>query len=328
MATKPTKRTAPPEKDIWMHCNVGNGSAPYLLRYLMMDSTVMPAKRDALTRYMCCGCLRFPGTYPDLDYANALPVSQQGRRELYRKMQHDDGKVRTFADFVEEATDKQADDLGRLIGDEEQLMKQQQEKREEDDDWARLCLSKLHSKTIALEEAEEAKLKVAEAQRSLEAMRRRQEQLVAERDELAQLARRHEEAAARAAEEAAAARARKAPCRSATLTVEAAAAEGAPRRGASMLGRSRTVSMSRASLDLKEEGPSRAQTQEVSLEADPEVVGKTIHESFDVLPPKRLHTAIPQQGRRKGEILNNGSYGTCLSAATRLIPSRFLTAQK
>lgn len=268
---------------------------------LTIQSAIRTGHLDAFD-----GTFRFPGMYPDLEYSNALPVSQQGRRELYDRRQQDDGKVRTFADIVEEAQEKQADSAAALVGPDRQLMTQQQEKRDVDDDWARLCLSKLHSKNIALEEAREARLQAEKAKKSLESMRERQEQLIAERNELAELARRHEEAAARAAAaerdleaaRRAAGRSSNAPSRSNTLAVEAAS-EGAPRRGPSMLGRSRTVSLSRASLsqaDIKDEGPSRGADHMV----------KTVHESFEMIPPKRLHIAIPQQGRRKGEILNSG----------------------
>ncbi|KAL8455491.1 hypothetical protein Emag_000620 [Eimeria magna] len=253
---------------------------------------------------------KFPGVYPELGYANALPVSQQGRRELYDSVQADEGKLRTFADFVEEAHEKHAGNVAVLGQEERQLMHQQQEMREEDDDWTRICLSKLHSKNLALEEAHAAKLQVEEAQRNLEAMRH---QLLAERSEFAELARKHEEAKARAAEaerqveltrrSAEAQKASRAPSRSATLTVEAAA-EGAPRRGASLVGRSRTLSRSRTSL-----------SQEPLKSERSELLGKTIQDSFDVAAPKRLHTAIPQQGRRKGELLNN-------ALAERLPPYR------
>ncbi|KAL8450603.1 hypothetical protein Emed_002475 [Eimeria media] len=253
---------------------------------------------------------KFPGVYPELGYANALPVSQQGRRELYDSVQADEGKLRTFADFVEEAHEKQAGNAAVLGQEERQLMHQQQEMREEDDDWAKICLSKLHSKNLALEEAHEAKLQAEEAQRNLEAMRN---QLLAERSEFAELARKHEEAKARAAEaerqveltrrSAEAQKATRAPSRSPTLTVEAAA-EGVPRRGASLVGRSRTLTRSRTSL-----------SQEPLKTERSEVLGKTIQDSFDVAAPKRLHTAIPQQGRRKGELLNN-------ALAERLPPYR------
>ncbi|KAL8434606.1 hypothetical protein ACSSS7_003081 [Eimeria intestinalis] len=253
---------------------------------------------------------KFPGVYPELGYADALPVSQQGRRELYDSVQQDEGKVRTFADFVEEAHDRHAGSAAMLGQEDRQLMHQQQEMREEDDDWAKICLSKLHSKNLALEEAHEAKLQVEEAQRNLEAMRH---QLLAERSEFAELARNLEEAKARAAEaerqveltrrSAGASKASRAPWRSPTLTV-AAAAEGVPRRGASLVGRSRTLSRSRTSL-----------SQEPLKSERSEAVGKTIQESFDVAAPKRLHTAIPQQGRRKGELLNN-------ALAERLPPYR------
>ncbi|OEH79632.1 hypothetical protein cyc_04244 [Cyclospora cayetanensis] len=258
-----------------------------------------------------CGFLRFPKAYPELGYANALPVSQQGRRELFRKAQQKDGKVRTFADFVEEETQREAvGELDVFSGPGKQLMLAQQEKRKEDDDWARLCLSKLHSKNMALEEAKSARQEAEEAQRSLERMRRRQEELEAERDAMAQLARRREKEAAQAREEAerqaaaASALVRKAPSRSPTLTVEAAARAGDPaRRGASAaLSRSRTVSLSRASLSQAARIDEKRLLEAENLQN----CEKTIQDSFEVLPPKRLHAAIPQQSRRKGEILNNG----------------------
>ncbi|KAL8436211.1 hypothetical protein Efla_003741 [Eimeria flavescens] len=242
---------------------------------------------------------KFPGVYPEVSYSNALPVSQHGRRELYDQVQQHGGKVRTFADFVEEAQDNQASSAALLGAEDRQLMHQQHEAREEDDDWAKICLSKLHSKNMALHEAEEARLQAEEAQRDLEALR---QQLEAERAEFAEAARKYAEA--QAEEQAAMARrsqeskkVARAPSRSPTLTVEAAA-EGAPRRGPSLVGISRTVS--------------RASTSQEPLRAEPP---KTIQESFDVAAPKRLHTAIPQQGRKKGELLNN-------ALAERLPPYR------
>ncbi|KAL8273045.1 hypothetical protein Esti_002966 [Eimeria stiedai] len=253
---------------------------------------------------------KFPGVYPKLSYANALPVSQQGRRELYDSVQQDAGQLRTFADYVKEEHEKHAGSAAVLREEDRQLMHQQQEMREEDDDWARVCLSKLLSKNLALEEAHEAKLQVEQAQRNLEAMRH---QLLAERSEFAELARKHEEAQARAAEaerqveltrrSAEAPKASRSPSRSATLTVEAAA-EGVPRHGASLVGRSRTLSRSRTSL-----------SQEPLKSERSEHLRKTIQDSFDVAAPKRLHTAIPQQGRRKGELLSN-------ALAERLPPYR------
>ncbi|CDI85780.1 hypothetical protein, conserved [Eimeria praecox] len=269
---------------------------------------------------------KFPGIYPEPEYANALPVSQQARRELFRKMQHEDGKVRVFGDFVEEANRKEAEALRSLMAEEEQMMEQQREKREEDDEWARICLSKLHSKNLALQEAEEARTEAEEAKRSLEEMRRREEQLIAERDAMSELARKREEEAARAIEEAerqaaaaaaAAAAARKVPSRSPTLTVEAAAG-GMPRRGASALSRSRTVSLSRAPHTPSEHQdgtPSRATSKEMPLNGATPRLSKTVQDSFEIAAPKRLHTAIPQQGRRKGEVLNN-------ALAERLPPYR------
>ncbi|XP_026194495.1 uncharacterized protein LOC34620800 [Cyclospora cayetanensis] len=263
---------------------------------------------------------KFPKAYPELGYANALPVSQQGRRELFRKAQQKDGKVPTFADFVEEETQREAvGELDVFSGPGKQLMLAQQEKRKEDDDWARLCLSKLHSKNMALEEAKSARQEAEEAQRSLERMRRRQEELEAERDAMAQLARRREKEAAQAREEAerqaaaASALVRKAPSRSPTLTVEAAARAGDPaRRGASAaLSRSRTVSLSRASLSQAARIDEKRLLEAENLQN----CEKTIQDSFEVLPPKRLHAAIPQQSRRKGEILNN-------ALAERLPPYR------
>ena len=261
------------------------------------------------------GFFRFPGIYPEPEYANALPVSQQARRDLFRKMQQDDGKVCAFGDFVEEANRREADSMGVLMGEEEKMMEQQKEKREEDDEWARICLSKLHSKNIALQEADEARAQAEEAKRSLEEMRRREEQLIAERDAMSELARKREEEAARAIEEAerreaaaAAAAASKVPSRSPTLTVEAAAG-GMPRRGATGLSRSRTVSLSRgphAPSEPHDGTPSRALSKDMPASDATPRLNKTAQDSFEIAAPKRLHTAIPQQGRRKGEVLNNG----------------------
>ena len=263
----------------------------------------------------CAFFFRFPGAYPEPEYANALPLSQQGRRELYRRQQGGDGNVRTFGDFVEEARRIERDPLETLLAadeQEQQQLQQQRQKREEDDDWARLCMSRLHTMNRALQEAEAYKEQAAKAQRTLDSMKKKEQKLLAERNELAELAARHKEAAAQAAAAAAAAQkeaataAEKEAAAAAKAQRGLAAAEGVSRKGTSLLARSRTVS--RASIT-----PSEAKADEPIVRNDTIQPSHKADDSFERVPPTRLNIGIPQQGRRKGEILNNGEQLTAIN---------------
>lgn len=252
---------------------------------------------------MCVCVCRFPNIYPVVKYSQSLPVSEQARKERFREVKDASGHVPTFADLVTQAYEaKQCEDF-LFVKDRGRLMDDQLTKREEDDDWTRISLSKLHSRNRVEAEAIQAQQRVEKTERTLEEMRKRERSLLEERQRLIEqnkkLAAEAANAAARADESG---RERKSPSRSASLTVEAA--EGLARQRTVQRAASRTVSAHHGAQLLTH--PQRKSTGDIVLEKEEEIREKTIQETFDMQPPKRLHTAVPKQSRKKAEMLNNG----------------------